>query len=145
MGNSRDKEAVAEIQKEVGARIKQVRLESLALTQEQLGQGTPHLTGKNLQVRIASVERGQGSAGTIYTIMRYLYSQGVNINYLFGEEESLLRVGKQVSLYPENISDHLEDVLVTAGSAQSLIQEIIGNTKRVQSYVKRTVKMAEEE
>lgn len=145
MGSTKDKEAIADIQREVGAKIKQIRVDNLGITQDALGQVIPHLEGKNLQVRIASLERGNGSAGTIYTVMKHLYNQGVNINFLFGEQESPLRISKQVSLYPENISDHLKDVLLTAGNAQSLIQEIVSNTKRVQNYVNRTVQMAEEE
>ncbi len=145
MGSTKDKEAIADIQREVGAKIKQIRVDNLGITQDALGQVIPHLEGKNLQVRIASLERGNGSAGTIYTVMKHLYNQGVNINFLFGEQESPLRISKQVSLYPENITDYLKDVLVTAGNAKAMIQEIADSTDRVQNYVKRTVQMAEEE
>lgn len=145
MGSTKDKEAIDAIQREVGAKIKQIRVDNLGITQDALGQVIPHLQGKNLQVRIAALERGNGSAGTIYTVLKHLYSQGVNINFLFGEQESPLRISKQVSLYPENISDYLKDVQLTAGNAQGLIQEILANTKRVQNYVNRTIQMAEEE
>ncbi len=145
MGSTKDKEAIADIQREVGAKIKQIRVDNLGITQDALGQVIPHLEGKNLQVRIASLERGNGSAGTIYTVMKHLYNQGVNINFLFGEQESPLRISKQVSLYPENITDYLKDVLVSAGNAKAMIQEIADSTERVQNYVNRTVQMAEEE
>ena len=149
MGNSRDKKAIAKIQREVGAKIKQVRVENLKITQDTLGQSTPFLasklTSKNIQVRIAALERGNGSAGTIYVVMKHLYDQGVNINFLFGEQESPMRISKQVSLYPENISDYLKDVRATSISARSLMQEIADNTERVQEYIDRTVRMAEEE
>ncbi len=145
MGSTKDKEAIADIQREVGAKIKQIRVDNLGITQDALGQVIPHLEGKNLQVRIASLERGNGSAGTIYTVMKHLYNQGVNINFLFGEQESPLRISKQVSLYPENITDYLKDVLVSAGNAKAMIQEIAESTERVQNYVNRTVQMAEEE
>ena len=145
MAESSDKEALAKIREEVGQRLRQIRTAGLELSQEQLGRDTPHLTANNIQVRIATLERGNGSAATIYAVLKHLYSRGANINYLFGEEESLLRVGKQVSLYPENISDYLEDMVVTAGSAHTLIEEILTNTKRVQNYVARTVEMAEED
>ena len=145
MGSTKDKEAIADIQREVGAKIKQIRVDNLGITQDALGQVIPHLEGKNLQVRIASLERGNGSAGTIYTVMKHLYNQGVNINFLFGEQESPLRISKQVSLYPENITDYLKDVLVSAGNAKGMIREIAEATERVQNYVNRTVQMAEEE
>ena len=143
MQDKNHKEAVAQIRKEVGSKIKRIRTEELEYSQDKLGQNTPHLEGNNLQVRIAAIERGNGSAGAIYALMRYLYSEGVNINFLFGEEESMMRINKQVSLYPENISDHLKDVIVTGSSALTLIEEIVTNTKRVQEYVEQTVEMAD--
>lgn len=145
MGSTKDKDAIADIQREVGAKIKQIRVDNLGITQDALGQVIPHLEGKNLQVRIASLERGNGSAGTIYTVMKHLYNQGVNINFLFGEQESPLRISKQVSLYPENITDYLKDVLVSAGNAKGMIQDIAEATERVQNYVNRTIQMAEQE
>ena len=145
MAKDEDKLEAEKLCKEVGARLKEVRTRGLNLSQDKLGQATPHLSANNLQVRIASLERGNGSTATVYTVMKYMYDRGVNINYLFGEEESMLRISKQVSLYPENIIDYLQDVLISAGNVGAIANEIVENTKRVEKYVESTIQIAEQD
>ncbi|WP_116108843.1 hypothetical protein [Lewinella sp. IMCC34191] len=145
MAKDKDKLEVDRLREEVGARFKEIRTKGLKLSQDKLGQSTPHLEGNNLQVRVASLEKGNGSTATVYTVMKYLYDRGVNINYLFGEEESMLRISKQVSLYPENIIDYLQDVLISAGNVGAIANEIVENTKRVEKYVESTIQIAEQD
>ena len=142
MAGKDNKAKVAEIREEVGSRIKHVRTEILTISQEKLGHDIPHLEGNNLQVRVASIEQGKGSAGAIYVTLRYLYSQGININYLFGNGETTLRANKQASLFPENITDYLKEVALLGTNAQALIEEILLNTGEVQKYIEQTVEGA---
>jgi hypothetical protein len=147
MAKDKNKEAIDKIREEVGARLKEFRTKGLKLSQDKLGQNTPYLEGNknNLQVKIAALEKGNGSTATVYAVMKYLYDRGMNINYLFGEEESLLRISKQASLYPENIIDYLEDVLISAGKVKAIATDIVESTKRVENYVEKTIEIAEEE
>lgn len=147
MANKEDKEnkdALDRLRRDVGERLKTIRTKGLKLSQEKFGESIPDLEGKNLQVRIASLEKGRASNTTVYAVMKFLYNEGVNINYVFGDEESLLRIGKEVSLYPENIIDYLNDVLVSAGKATAIVSEITESTKRVEEYVQRTIELSEE-
>lgn len=128
--------------REVGEKFKVARTQGLGISQAKLGEDAPLLLGKSQQVRVAKLEKGQGSAATVFAVLKHLYSRGVNINYLFGEEESILRISDQASLYPENITDYLEDMLVSTGKAKAILSDAVANTKRVRDYVDKTIELA---
>ena len=121
----------AALQQLVGARLREFR-DALtpAKTQQAVGEIIAPLTSSP-QSRIAKLERGEGSAVLIYSLLRYYHEQGFDLNYLFDAEVGITYKPKDAYVYRGNVNALLQQVSEQLVEARASIVQCEETTERL--------------
>lgn len=124
---------------DIGSRYREIRVEAFdKMSQQKFGELIEDMDVSNRQGRIAVLEKGKGSAEVIYSVLLFLYEQGINLHYLFGDEP-LYRTSQGSALYPENVTDYVKEVNLLAGEAREKLDELVRSTQQMGEYVSTAV------
>lgn len=124
---------------EIGSRLREVREVAFEkISQQKFGELIEYMDVANPQGRIAVLEKGKGSAEVIYSVLVYLYEQGINLNFLFGQEP-MWRKASGVALYPENVSDYVKEVRILSAEAREKLDEMLRATQQMDEHIAEAV------
>ena len=132
-----------EIKQFAGQRMQQCRKEGLKASRKEFGeQVRPEPLAPE---RIVTLEQGKGSSTAIYMVLKHLYDQGVNINYLFGEHEARWRSKEGAMVYAENVVDYLNEMTLLTGQASAQLQEMLISTKGIKNHIDQLIEVQVDE
>lgn len=116
------------IQEEIGNKIQYIRKEVLKLTQKELADLCEFV--ENGQSTVFYLEKGRGSALSIFMLLKKLHSKGINLNFLFANPDQNVSVlgqgsGGDDSYLVETMKNQVDHFLVNL----SIIQDKITKTQ----------------
>lgn len=121
---------------QIGERLKDIRCKAFdEATRPELAE---IMSGTGLDItaaRIRNLEAGNGTGSLIYTVLGFLYDQGINLHYLFGEAEiRRVRVGERA--YSANVTDYLDEVERGTVDAIGQLRSLLDTATRLNAHLR---------